>query len=98
MDVADTNTSTGFALSRVLLGTPAEVFDLFTMVEPQRRIQFTFTDPTETMTISLLDLAKAGTQLTYSNVGAALTRRAEALIGVERMLDALESSLADLRR
>jgi len=27
-----------------------------------------------------------------------LTGRAEALIGVERMLDALESSLADLRR
>jgi hypothetical protein len=83
---------------RVMPGTPAEVFDLFTIVEPQRRIQFTFTDPTETMTISLLDLAEAGTQLTYSNVGAALTVRAEAVIGVERMLDALESSLADRRR
>jgi hypothetical protein len=30
MDVADTNASTGFALSRVLPGTPAEVFDHFT--------------------------------------------------------------------
>ena len=149
MDVADTNASTGFALSRVLPGTPAEVFAHFTdpalfsrwfivegfttpaspvnldprpggtisavmvpdgdgpeipftaaygTVEPQRRIQFKFTDPTETVTISLLDLAEEGTQLTYSNVGAALTGRAEALIGVERMLDALESSLADLRR
>jgi uncharacterized protein YndB with AHSA1/START domain len=68
------------------------------IVEPPRRIQFKFTDPTETVTISLLDLAEEGTQLTYSNVGAALTGRAEALIGVERMLDALESSLADLRR
>jgi hypothetical protein len=68
------------------------------IVEPQRRIQFKFTDPTETVTISLLDLAEEGTQLTYSNVGAALPGRAEALIGVERMLDALESSLADLRR
>jgi hypothetical protein len=87
-----------FVLRRVLPGAPAEVFDLFTIVEPQRRIQFTFTDPTETVTISLLDLAEAGTQLTYSNVGAALTGRAEALSGVERMLDALESSLADRRR
>jgi hypothetical protein len=51
MDIADTDASTGFVLSRVL-----------------------------------------------PNVGAALTGRAEALIGVERMLDALESSLADLRR
>jgi uncharacterized protein YndB with AHSA1/START domain len=149
MNVADTNASTGFALSRVLPGTPAEVFDHFTnpalfsrwfivegfttpasrvnldprpggtisavmvpdedgpeipftaaygIVEPPRRIQFKFTDPTETVTISLLDLAEEGTQLTYSNVGAAQTGRAEALIGVERMLDALESSLADLRR
>ena len=56
------------------------------------------TDPTETVTIALLDLAEEGTQLTYSNVGAALTGRAESLIGVERMLDALQSSLADLRR
>lgn len=146
MDVADTNTSTGFALSRVLPGTPAEVFAHFTdpvlfsrwfivegfttpasrvnldprpggtisavmvpdedgpeipftpaygIVEPRRRIQFMFTDPTE---ISLLDLAEEGTQLTYSNVGAGLTGRAGALTGVERMLDALESSLADLRR
>ena len=98
MEVADTNAGTGFFLSRVLPGTPAEVFDHFTIVEPQRRIQFTFTDPTETVTIALLDLAEEGTQLTYSNVGAALTGRAEAFIGVERMLDALESSLADLRR
>ena len=149
MDVADTNTSTGFALSRVLPGTPAEVFAHFTdpvlfsrwfivegfttpasrvnldpwpggtisavmvpdedgpeipftaaygIVEPRRRIQFMFTDPTEIATISLLDLAEEGTQLTYSNVGAGLTGRAGALTGVERMLDALESSLSDLRR
>ena len=91
MDVADTNASTGFVLSRVLPGTPAEVFDHFT--HPAHG-----TDPTETVTIPLLGLAEEGTQLTYSNVGAALTGRAEALIGVERMLDALESSLADLRR
>jgi hypothetical protein len=68
------------------------------IVEPQRRIQFKFTDPVETVTISLLDLAQEGTQLTYSNVGNALTGRRAALTGVERMLDALESSLADLRR
>jgi uncharacterized protein YndB with AHSA1/START domain len=141
--------TTGFTLSRVLSGTPAEVFVHFTepalfsrwfivegfttpasrvkldprpggminavmvpdgegpeipftatyrIVEPQRRIQFKFTDPTEIVTISLLDLGVEGTQLTYSNVGAALTERAAALIGVERMLDALDSSLADLRR
>jgi len=46
----------------------------------------------------LLDLAGEGTQLTYSNIGAALAGRGEALSGVERMLDALESSLTDLRR
>jgi hypothetical protein len=91
MDVADTNASTGFVLSRVLPGTPAEVFDHFT--HPAHG-----TDPTETVTIPLLGLAEEGTQLTYSNVGAALTGRAESLIGVERMLDALQSSLADLRR
>jgi uncharacterized protein YndB with AHSA1/START domain len=67
-------------------------------VEPEHRIQFKFTDPTEIVTISLLNLGEEGTQLTYSNVGAALTGRAAALIGVERMLDALDSSLSDLRR
>lgn len=60
------------------------------IVEQQRRIQFKFTDPVETVTISLLDLAQEGTQLTYSNVGNALTGRRAALTGVERMLDALE--------
>ena len=48
--------------------------------------------------MSLLDMAGKGTELTYTSVGAALAERAEALRGVERMLDALESSLADLRR
>ena len=141
--------STGFTLSRVLAGTPAEVFAHFTepalfsrwfivegfttpashvdldprpggtisavmvpdedgpsipftatygIVETERRIQFRFIDPTEIVTMSLLDMADKGTELTYSSVGAALAERAEALRGVERMLDALESSLADLRR
>jgi hypothetical protein len=62
-------------------------------VEPQSRIQLRFTDPTEIVTISLLDLAEEGTQLTYTNVGAGLTGRAMALSGVERMLDALEVSV-----
>jgi uncharacterized protein YndB with AHSA1/START domain len=145
----DGDAATGFTLSRVLSGTPAEVFAHFTepalfsrwfvvegyttpasrisldprpegtigavmvpdhggpeipftatygIVEPQRRIQFKFTDPTEIVTISLLDLVEEGTQLTYSNVGAALTGRAVALSGVERMLDALAGSVAELRR
>jgi uncharacterized protein YndB with AHSA1/START domain len=38
------------------------------IVEPQRRIQFKFTDPTEIVTISLLNLAEEGTQVTYTNV------------------------------
>jgi uncharacterized protein YndB with AHSA1/START domain len=63
------------------------------IVEPQSRIQLRFTDPTEIVTISLLDLAEEGTQLTYTNVGAGLTGRAMALSGVERMLDALEVSV-----
>jgi uncharacterized protein YndB with AHSA1/START domain len=140
----DADSGPGFTVSRVLSGTPAEVFAHFTdpalfsrwfivggfttpasrvsldprpggmisavmvpdgagpeipftatygIVEPDRRVQFKFTDPTEIVTISLLDLAEQGTQLTYSTVGAALTGRAEALSGVERMLDALEISL-----
>jgi uncharacterized protein YndB with AHSA1/START domain len=144
----DTDTATGFAVSRVLPGAPAEVFAHFTdpalfshwfivegfttpasrisldprpgglisavmvpdqggsdipftaaygIVEPPRRIQFEFTDPTEIVTISLLDLGEEGTQLTYTNVGAALTGRAAALSGVERMLDALQSSVAAQR-
>jgi uncharacterized protein YndB with AHSA1/START domain len=147
-DAEATDSNAGFTLSRVLSGTPSEVFAHFTepalfsrwfivegfatpaarvnldprpggtisavmvpdedgpeipftatygIVEQQRRIQFKFTDPAEIVTISLLDLAQEGTQLTYSNVGAALTGRRAALTGVERMLDALESSLADLR-
>jgi hypothetical protein len=68
------------------------------IVEPERRIQFKFIDPTEIVTISLLDLAEEGTQVTYTNVGAALSGRAEALSGVERMLDALQSSVADLHQ
>jgi hypothetical protein len=50
------------------------------------------------VTISLLDLADEGTQLTYTNVGATLTGRATALSGVERMLDALGSSMTGLHR
>lgn len=68
------------------------------IVAPPRRIQFVFTDPTEIVTISLLDLAGDGTQLTYTNAGAALSGRAEALSGVDRMLDALQSSVAELHR
>lgn len=68
------------------------------IVETEHRIQFRFTDPTEIVTMSLLEMAGKGTELTYSSVGAALAERAEAHRGVERMLDALESSLADLRR
>jgi uncharacterized protein YndB with AHSA1/START domain len=49
------------------------------IVEPHRRIQFKFTDPAEIVTISLRDIAQEGTQLTYSNVGAALTGRRAAL-------------------
>ena len=145
----DVDSATGFSQSRVLSGTPAEVFAHFAepalfshwfivegfttpaarisldpspggmisavmvpdedgpeipftatygIVEPERRIQFKFTDPTEIVTISLLDLAHEGTQVTYTNVGAALSGRAEALSGVEGMLDALQSSVADLHR
>jgi uncharacterized protein YndB with AHSA1/START domain len=145
----EVDTATGFSQSRVLPGTPAEVFAHFTepalfshwfivegfttpaarisldpspggmisavmvpdgggpeipftatygIVEPERRIQFKFMDPTEIVTISLLDLAEEGTQVTYTNVGAALSGRAEALSGVERMLDALQSSVADLHQ
>jgi uncharacterized protein YndB with AHSA1/START domain len=108
--------TTGFTLSRVLAGTPAEVFAHFTepalfsrwfivegfttpasrvdldprpggtisavmvpdedgpaipftatygIVEPERRIQFRFTDPTEIVTISLLDMAGEDTELTF---------------------------------
>ena len=143
----DVDSATGFSQSRVLPGTPAEVFAHFTepalfshwfivdgfttpaarisldpspggmisavmvpdedgpeilftatygIVEPDRRIQFKFSDPTEIVTMSLLDLAQEGTQVTYTNVGAALSGRAEALSGVEGMLDALQSSIADL--
>jgi len=145
----DVDAATGFSQSRVLPGTPAEVFAHFTepalfsrwfivegfttpaarisldpspggmisavmlpdgggpeipftarygIVEPERRIQFKFTDPIEIVTISLLDLAGDGTQVTYTNVGAALSGRAEALSGVDRMLDALQSSVADLHQ
>jgi len=148
-DGDDPNPTTGLTLSRVLAGTPAEVFAHFTepalfsrwfivegfttpasrvdldprpggtisavmvpdedgpaipftatygIVEPERRIQFRFTDPTEIVTISLLEMAGEGTELTYSSIGAAPPERVEAVRGVERMLDALESSLADLRR
>jgi len=139
-----TDDATGFTLTRVLPGTPSEVFAHFTepalfsrwfvvegfttpasqvgldprpggtitavlqpdgggpaipftatygIVEPERRIQLIFTDPAEVVTMCLLDLAEEGTQLTYSNLGAALTGRSAALIGVQRMLDALQSSL-----
>jgi uncharacterized protein YndB with AHSA1/START domain/heme-degrading monooxygenase HmoA len=145
----DRGEATGFSLSRVMSGSPPEVFAHFTeaelfanwfvvagfttpasrvdldprpggtisavlipedgepeiaftaaygIVEPQSRIQFRFTDPTEIVTLSLLDLAEEGTQVTYTNVGAALAGRAAALRGVARMLDALERSVADLRR
>ena len=107
----DGDTATGFTLSRVLAGTPAEVFAHFTepalfsrwfvvegyttpasrisldprpegtisavmlpddggpeipftatygIVEPQRRIQFKFTDPTEMVTISLTRPSRGG--------------------------------------
>ena len=66
------------------------------VVKPPSRIQFIFTDPAEIVTISLLDLGEEGTQLTYTNADASLTGRATALSGVERMLDALASSVTDV--
>lgn len=66
------------------------------VVESPSLVQFLFTDPAEVVTLSLLDLAEEGTQLTYANVGAALTGRATALAGVERMLDALDRSVTAL--
>jgi uncharacterized protein YndB with AHSA1/START domain/heme-degrading monooxygenase HmoA len=63
-------------------------------VEPPRAVQLAFTDPAELVTITLLDLGEAGTQLTYRNQGAPLRERAQALAGVARMLDALEASVA----
>lgn len=63
-------------------------------VDPPHTVQFAFTDPTELVTITLLDLGEEGTQLTYRNQGAPLRERAQALAGVARMLDALEASVA----
>lgn len=63
-------------------------------VDPPHTVQFAFTDPTELVTITLLDLGEDGTQLTYRNQGAPLRERAQALVGVARMLDALEASVA----
>jgi uncharacterized protein YndB with AHSA1/START domain/heme-degrading monooxygenase HmoA len=63
-------------------------------VDPPRMVQFAFTDPTELVTITLLHLGEGGTQLTYRNQGAPLRERAQALVGVDRMLDALEASVA----
>jgi uncharacterized protein YndB with AHSA1/START domain len=147
--VEDTDSTTGFTVSRMLSGTPTEVFSHFTepalfsrwfivegfttpasrvnldpqsdgtisavmvpdeggpeipftatygIVEPERQVQFKFTDPTEVVTISLLEVVGEGTQLTYGSVGPSVAEREEALRGVERMLDALQSSLAELRR
>lgn len=61
--------------------------------EPPATVQLAFTGPTELVTITLLDLRGAGTQLTYRNEGAPLEDRAQALAGVEVMLDALTASL-----
>ena len=66
-------------------------------VDPPHTVQFAFTDPTELVTITLLDLGQAGTQLSYRNQGAPLRERAQALAGVARMLDALEGSVAASR-
>jgi uncharacterized protein YndB with AHSA1/START domain/heme-degrading monooxygenase HmoA len=63
-------------------------------VDPPHAVQFAFTDPTEVVTITLLDLGQEGTQLTYRNQGAPPRGRAQALAGVARMLDALEASVA----
>ena len=66
-------------------------------VDPPHTVQFAFTDPAELVTITLLDLGQAGTQLSYRNQGAPLRERAQALAGVARMLDALEGSVAASR-
>jgi hypothetical protein len=66
-------------------------------VDPPRAVQLAFTDPTELVTITLVDLGEDGTQLTYRNQGAPLRERAQALAGVARMLDALKASVAASR-
>jgi uncharacterized protein YndB with AHSA1/START domain/heme-degrading monooxygenase HmoA len=63
-------------------------------VDPPRTVQFAFTDPTELVTITLLDLGDQGTQLSYRNQGAPPEGRAQALTGVARMLAALEAGVA----
>jgi hypothetical protein len=67
---------------------------IYGMVDPPHAVQFAFTDPTELVIITLLDLGQEGTRLTYRNQGAPLRGRAQALAGVARMLDALEVSVA----
>jgi uncharacterized protein YndB with AHSA1/START domain/heme-degrading monooxygenase HmoA len=66
-------------------------------LDPPHMVQFAFTDPTELVTITLVDLGQEGTQLTYRNQGAPLRERAQALAGVARMLDALQASVVASR-
>ncbi len=74
-------------------GTEIPFSATYGTVEPPGTVQFAFTDPTELVTITLLDLGEAGTQLTYRNDGSPLEGRAESLAGVDGMLDALKASL-----
>jgi uncharacterized protein YndB with AHSA1/START domain/heme-degrading monooxygenase HmoA len=67
-------------------------------VEPPWTVQFEFSGPPEVVTMTLTDLGAAGTQLTYRNEGCPPEDRAEALVGVGRMLDALEASLTGAAR
>ncbi len=67
-------------------------------VEPPWTVQFDVTGPPEFVTTTLPDLGSAGTQVTYCNEGCPSQDRARALVGVGRMLDALEALLTGASR
>jgi uncharacterized protein YndB with AHSA1/START domain/heme-degrading monooxygenase HmoA len=62
-------------------------------MEAPRLVEFVFTEPAESVTITLQDLGEAGTQLTYHNQGSPPAGRAEAIVAAEAMIDALADSL-----
>jgi uncharacterized protein YndB with AHSA1/START domain len=79
-------------------GTEIPLTATYSRVEPPWTVQCEITGPPEVVTITLSDLGSAGTQLTCRKEGCPPQDRAEAPVGVGRMLDAPEASLSGASR
>jgi dihydrofolate reductase/uncharacterized protein YndB with AHSA1/START domain len=87
----------GGAISGVMISTDGATevpfHARYGRLEEPHLVQFLFTDPVETVTLTLHGLGTSETQLTYRNHGSPADGRAGAIAGAAAMIDAIAKSV-----